>query len=201
MEKEILGELQRRTERLERRLRGIQIAFAVGILGLVVYACTALPKAQAQRDALPNVLRVRGIIIEDEHGRDRIILGAPVPDPSAGMRISPSVGMVINDTAGVERFGLGLKENGDMNMGFDAPPGTGDDRNRERINLGATGDGGAFFRLLDRRTLVPFRIYTDEDNRAWVEFLDFEFEGERATAVTRRRLGFEGWDTIQQPMR
>ncbi len=201
MEQQIIIELQRRTERLERRLRFFQTACALGVFGLVAYACTALPKAQAQPEASPDILRVRGIIIEDEQGRDRIVLGAPVPDPSEGRRISPAVGMVINDTAGNERFGVGLQANGRMNMGFDAPLGTGNERNRERLTMGADAEGNAYVRFLDRRTLVPFRMYTDEENRAWVEFLNFELEGGAPARVVRRRLGFSGWDTIQESMR
>jgi hypothetical protein len=201
MEQKIIIELQQRTERLERRLHFFQTVCALGILGLVVYACAALPNVQAQPETSPSVLRVRGIIIEDEQGRARVVLGAPVPDPSEGRRSSPAVGMVINDTAGYERFGLGLQANGRMTMGFDAPPGTGDERNRERLTMGADAEGSAYVRFLDRRTLVPFRMYTDQENRAWVEFLNFEVEGGAPVSVERRRLGFSGWDTIQVPMR
>jgi hypothetical protein len=39
--------------------------------------------------------------------------------------------MIILDPEGFERFGVGLMDNGQMGMGFDAPRGKGDDRNRE----------------------------------------------------------------------
>lgn len=200
MDDDVIVELQRRTERLERRLRFVQGACAVGILGLLAYACASVPRASSAQSAPSGILRVRGIIVEDEAGRARIVLGAPVPDPSEGRRRSASVGLVINDPEGIERFGLGLTEDGSVGMGFDAPPGTGDPRNRERINLGANADGTAFFRFVDGRTLVPFRLYTDEENRAWIEFLEFEFADGAPRQVTRRRLGFSGWDTIQQSM-
>ena len=49
-----------------------------------------------------------GILILSEDGFDRIALGDPKPDPSVGMRIGPSTGMVINDAEGFERMGYGL---------------------------------------------------------------------------------------------
>jgi hypothetical protein len=42
-------------------------------------------------------------------------------------------------------------------MGFNAPPGTGDDRNRERFTIVADEKGGAAIRLKDRRTFVVFK--------------------------------------------
>ena len=56
-----------------------------------------------------------------------------------------------------------------MVMGFDAPPGTGDDRNRERINIVADEKGGAHIRFLDRRTSVASRMYLDEQNQVWLK--------------------------------
>src|SRR5436190_3752112 len=62
------------------------------------------------------VLRVRALIVVDSAGRDRMFLGAPVPDPREGKRISPSVGLTVNDSAGNERFGLGLQSSGRFTM-------------------------------------------------------------------------------------
>ena len=60
-----------------------------------------------------------------------------------------------------------------MVLGLDAPPGAGDDRNRERINLVADEKGAAWIRFLDRRTNVVSRMYLDDQNRAWMSFSDF----------------------------
>lgn len=143
----------------------------------------------------PDVLHVRGLVVEDAAGRPRIVLGAPVPDPKEGRRNAPATGMVINDTAGYERFGLGLNAaTGSMGMGFDAPPGTGDDRNRERINLYADGRGGATIRMLDRETWVRARLAVDEENHVALEFLKFP-TGERVV----RRLSVDGDTTVRAP--
>jgi hypothetical protein len=102
------------------------------------------------------------------------------------------VGLVINDANGFERFGLGLMENGNVGMGFDAPPGTGDPRNRERINVVADSGGGAYVRFLDRKTFVPARLILDADDRFYLEFLDVK-EG----TIRARRLSFEGEETTE----
>lgn len=115
-----------------------------------------------------------------------------MPDPREGKRITPSVGMVINDENGYERFGLGLQANGHMSIGFDAPPKTGDDRNRERINIVADEKGGAYLRFLDRRTLVAGFLRLDANNQLWLAFVDV-----RPTEVVTRRIGFKGEETIR----
>ena len=183
---------------LERQLtstrRVLHAALFVG--GVLVVGAWAMPKHQST-----EVLRVRGLIVEDELGRERIFIGAPVPDGKDGRRSSPSVGVVINDTAGYERFGLGLKASGSMSMGFDAPPGAGDDRNRERINVIADARGGATIRMLDGATWVRARLTVTPAARPGVqdsvalEFLDFP-----PGAVISRRVSLHG-DTITRTRR
>ena len=79
-------------------------------------------------------------------------------------------------------------------MGFDAPPGKGDDRNRERITLVADEDGGSYIRFLDRTTSVPARLYLDDQNRVWLEFI-----GTQANEIVRRRIGLSGEEVIRSP--
>jgi len=182
-------DLRSRIEFLEaqtRRRRWRTVVPAVGIAAL--WLGTALSDAQDTR-----VLRVRTLIVEDESGRDRVILGAPVPDIKGGGRASPSVGLVINDPDGLERFAVGLQGNGRMVMGFDAPPGTGDSRNRERINIVADAAGGAYIRFLNRKTFVPGRLVLDDKDEFYLEFLDFP-----AGKTISRRIGFKGEERIEQ---
>src|SRR5210317_2313489 len=49
-----------------------------------------------------------GILILDEKGHDRLVIGDPVPDLYFGKRIGPSTGIIINDENGQERTGYGL---------------------------------------------------------------------------------------------
>jgi hypothetical protein len=180
-----------RIGQLERQLRQMRRTVSLLVCLMVAATLTAWQLPTPQRE----IIRARGLIIEDEQGRDRIILGAPIPDPREGRRSSPSVGMVINDTAGYERFGLALRATGAMGMGFDAPPGTGDPRNRERINIVADPRGGAYIRMLDRRTFVRSRLILDDSNRVALEFLDFP-----AGQVLSRRISMGG-DSVSQRSR
>ena len=77
-------------------------------------------------------------------------------------------------------------------MGFDAPPGTGDDRNRERINIVADNKSGAYIVMKDRRTNVIGRLYLDAQNQGWLEFSDFT-----QTPGIIRRWGLAGEETLK----
>ena len=185
----VLEDLRNRIELLEtqiRRRRQLTMALVIGIAALSF--STLMGNAQDTR-----VVRVRTLIVEDESGRDRVVLGAPVPDIKGGGRISPSVGLVINDAEGLERFAVGLQANGRMVMGFDAPPGTGDPRNRERINIVADAVGGAYIRFLNRKTSVPGRLILDDKDQFYLEFLDFP-EGKTLS----RRISFKGEEKVEQ---
>ena len=182
--------LETRIARLEGQLRA---AYAASLLfALLVLLAVTSPTPAPQQTTAP-VVRARGLIIVDEAGRERIMLGAPVPDPKEGRRRSPSVGLVINDPAGYERFGLGLTDEGRIGMGFDAPPGTGDDRNRERINIVADATGGAYIRFVNRKTFVPGRLVLDDKDEFYLEFLDFP-EGKTVS----RRISFKGDEKAEQ---
>jgi hypothetical protein len=180
------SQLQVQVDRLNRRLRRLQL-----VLVLMAFSAIGILLVEGIFAQGPTTLRARSLIIEDEAGKARVILGAPVPGPQ---RISPSTGMIILDKNGVERFGVGLLDNGNMAMGFDAPPGTGDPRNRERINLVADANGSAWIRFLNRQTRVPARLLLDERDQFYLEFLDFG-NGK----VTSKRISFAGEQTSELP--
>jgi hypothetical protein len=191
MKDEAIKSLQKRVRQLEWRLH-LLCAAVVLVVCLLTGMILTLSSVTAQEPTVA-IIRARGLIILDEQGRERIFVGAPVPDPKEGTRRSPSTGLVINDPSGHERFGLGLTEDGGMGMGFDAPPGTGDPRNRERINITADATGGAYIRFLNRKTFVPGRLVLDGRDQFYLEFLDFP-EGK----VIQRRLSFKGEETVEQ---
>jgi len=167
--------------RLERQLRLLKIAAAV--LAILAIAFALAPRPSAQQ---PESMRVRQLIVEDADGRARVVLG---PLDSGRNR---RAGLRINDTNGVERFGVAVMEDGNTVLGLDAPPGTGNDANRERITLVTDPTGGAYMRFLDRRTSVVSRMYLDEQNRAWLSFSDFT-----QTPAVIRRYGLTGEETIR----
>jgi hypothetical protein len=168
-----------RLARLESECRRLRVA--VLLLSVLVIATTTTlhPRAQQAQD----VLRARGVIIEDEAGRPRVVLGAPLPEGRSTTR----TGLKILDEAGFERLGMNLASDGTMGLGLDAPPGTGDDRNRERINLVADARGGASITFKDRRTYVASRMWLDSDNQVLLQFHDFARDPSRM-----RRIGLAG---------
>jgi hypothetical protein len=168
---------------LERQVRRLKATAFVATALAMVLAIVPRPYAQQPADSL----RVRQLIVQDRDGRDRIVLGY-LDAPGNTRRI----GMRINDPGGAERFGLSYRDNGAIGMGFDAPPGTGDDRNRERINIVADETGSAQIRFLDRRTSVVSRMYLDEQNRAWLSFSDF-----LRTPPLIRRYGLSGEENVE----
>lgn len=170
-----------RIRSLESQVRGMRV-----VLGIMT-AAGLIATLGAWRMGAQDVIRTRQIIVEDDQGRERMRIG---PQSDFGGQRSPSMGMTINDTVGMERFGMGLRANGRMSMGFDAPPGKGDDRNRERINIIADEEGGAQIRFLDRKTYVKGRIQLADDNRIVLTLLDV------SPGETRRRMISVDQDTV-----
>jgi hypothetical protein len=134
-----------------------------------------------------GIMRVQGLIVEDESGTARMVLGRVDDHPKS----TRGIGMRINDASGAERFGLTLNDAGAIGMGFDAPPGQGDERNRERINIVADEKGGAYLVMKDRRTGVVGRLYLDDQNRAWMQFSDFT---QKPPVI--RRWGLRGEEAV-----
>lgn len=103
-----------RIERTNRVLVGI-ISATFLLMGSSLLAGFSQPTPSQE------TLRARSLIIEDSAGRPRIVMSAPIPDRNAAG--NPRAGLIINDAAGVERFGLGLQDSGRLVVGLDAPPG------------------------------------------------------------------------------
>jgi len=172
-----------RVTALERQVRALKALTAVAIALVLMFAAMPRPAAQQATD----VLRVRQLVVEDAEGRARMRLGY-IDAPGNTRRF----GMRIDDPRGAERFGLSYIDNDSLVMGFDAPPGTGDNRNRERITIAADETGGAHIRFLDRRTGVVARWYLDDQNRAWMQFSDFT---QKPPSI--RRYGLAGDEVVR----
>ena len=178
-----LESMLRRMNRLERQLQILKVTALV--LAALALAMALAPRPAAQQPG--PTMRVRQLVVEDAEGRARLTLGS-LDRPGDNRRI----GMRINDPNGAERFGVSYMEDGRVVLGLDAPPGTGDDRNRERINLVADEKGSAYIRFLDRRTNVVSRMYLDEQNLAWISFTDFT-----QTPALVRRYGLSGEEVLR----
>ncbi|MDE2805338.1 MAG: hypothetical protein OXN18_09370 [Gemmatimonadota bacterium] len=67
-----------------------------------------------------------GLVILNEDGFDRLILGEETPDPHVGKRIAPSTGLVVHDRIGFERGGFGVLSREDSDfvvLGLDSSRG------------------------------------------------------------------------------
>lgn len=108
--------LQKRAERLERR----QSRFLVGTsVLLAVFLLSAWQSVQAPQENF----KTRALSIVDSSGVVRLTLGAPVPnsivDGKTKERRSSATGIIFNDATGNERGGIGLMDDGSMNLCFD----------------------------------------------------------------------------------
>jgi hypothetical protein len=176
-------------QRLEKLLLLSSLVSGCLLLGLL-YSFVA---PGGEKDAKDKVIRARGIMIVDEQGRERIAIGAPVPDPKGyGQRRSASTGLTINDANGYERFGMGLDDLGNMIMGFDAPHDKGDPANPERINIVADANGGSFIRFLNKKTEVVSFLRLDENDEFCMEFLD-----RKTGKIMRRQLRYDGEQIVE----
>lgn len=184
-------------DRLTKVLFG---TLTVGVWCLAAQAWYGTTPAQASDDKASQVIKTRSLIIIDEQGRERIIMGSPVPDPPhVGKRISPGHGMIILDEKGYERFGLGLMDNGNMGMGFDAPPDLENPKkNTERLHFIADAKGGATIRFLNRQTGVPGWIRLGDDDKLYFEFIDVQPDKNK---IIRRQLSIDGDKTFEQPFK
>lgn len=71
-------------------------------------------------------------------------------------------------------------------LGFDTKPDVGDERNRERLNMGVTASGQGWIRYLDNRTRARLRIALDSADAPAVQFLDWPDD----KRIIVRELGF-----------
>jgi len=172
-----------RAERAARRSRLLAAAAGIGVLATWVSGATWVRQPKAQ-----DVVRTKLLIIQDSEGRDRIVLGAPMPD---GRQY---VGMKILNAGGMEQFGLGLKADGSVSMGFDTKPGVGNPANRERLNMGVSATGQGWIRYLDNETRARMWLMLDSADTPVVQFLDWP-DNRR---IKVRQLGFAGETTLER---
>ncbi len=92
-----------RLDLLERRLRRTRAALAA----LGVLAIGAAWQAGAGESKTGQVLRVRGLVVEDASGRPRILLGAPIPEVKERKRKDDMTGLLVLGEDGADRVALG----------------------------------------------------------------------------------------------
>src|SRR2546429_2752651 len=94
--------------RLARWLKLAIYGWLLTVFVLLLPAWTWEPKAAQESKAQKDVLRVHQLVVVDEKGIDRIVIG-PVPDPQMmgkrEKRRAPGTGIQLNDGSGNERAG------------------------------------------------------------------------------------------------
>jgi len=96
-----------RLRQLERSLGLFKILSAFAALLAIFSVAYMALEAQLQKGHGPGVLRVKGLIIEDSAGRERILIGAPVPTVQGRKRQDNTVGVVVIGENGADRLALG----------------------------------------------------------------------------------------------
>ncbi len=98
-------------ERLHRMERGVQAWKAVCVVQtaiLVVVVCALLLRPLPGVLAGDGILHARGLVITDNNGRARVVMGAPLPDTKERLRKdSAYAAMVFLDEQGHDRISLG----------------------------------------------------------------------------------------------
>ncbi len=87
------------------------------VSSLALLACGWTAWRQHQLDSPHRIMHARGVVISDAAGQARLILGAPVPDPTRagkpiGTRATPLSGLVLLGPDGSERGGYGTSDAG-----------------------------------------------------------------------------------------
>lgn len=105
MEQNADSELKIRVTQVEQRLRLFQVVTAVGAVILSGAIFLAL-RPNLRNDRSRGVLRVRGLVIEDDKGRERVLIGAPVPKLAGRKRQDDTVGLIVLGENGADRVAL-----------------------------------------------------------------------------------------------
>jgi hypothetical protein len=165
---------------VRRQLRWVTAGWIASSVAGVVWI-VGLPTGSAQGlkggTAGGEILRARGLILVDEKGTERIVMGAPVPDPPQGKRVFPANGITFQDAKGKERGGLGILDDGRIVYALDS-------ENCDRVGLFVFPDGRAGLLVNDDHMNGRLLLQTEQDGTASLRFLD-------AAAKERMVLGMD----------
>lgn len=138
-------------EMLKRQVGQLRWMCSVCLLLVVVVAAGEFARVREVRAGThESVLRVKGIVIEDDQGRPRMLLGAPTPTVAGRRRTEALDGLVLLDSNGTDRFVVSYPGYEPQVMGkvgkrlYDAPSAgfmINDADGDERIGLGTNDDG------------------------------------------------------------
>ncbi|HEY0161540.1 MAG TPA: hypothetical protein VGB69_02575 [Edaphobacter sp.] len=133
--------------RENRKLRWLSVA-NLGFTLLCLTSAVRLPTVHAAPSD-DGILHVRGLVVEDSHGVERLRLGAPLPDPMVAdgvrhKRQGPVSGLIISDAKGTERGGYVTDDQ------YDEAFFTLDSRKGQEVLFLANPGGGTNLDLFDK---------------------------------------------------
>ena len=103
----LLAQTLRANRRLVRCVKGLFVLWAVTVVGFLWLSREG--SVRADSGPQDQVLKARGLVIVDEHGKTRVRIGAPLPEPiimGKEQRRDDSIsGILIYDALGNERGG------------------------------------------------------------------------------------------------
>jgi hypothetical protein len=149
MDNQNLTEIRQGLDRLTRRSRHLTLALAVAAVALAVSLAALVLTGRAVRAAVPvnGVLTLRGLVVVDGRGVERVRIQAPLPDPLVlGKRLPRGgtvSGILLSDDEGNERSGY-VTSDGYPNVFF-----TLDGLARQHVLFIAEPQGDPTLRLWD----------------------------------------------------
>lgn len=156
-----LQSLEKRTRKLERRLRLSVFGWLLTI-GLMV-ASSATWKSQAQQTTAPASLRVSELVVVDSKGIERVRIAGDLPDALIGGKRVPrgqqAAGVVLYDAAGGERSGyVTFEPSGNVGLTLDS-------RKEQLVSfIAAPDDAASMLQLRSGKDLIELRS-DDEGSR------------------------------------
>lgn len=179
-----------------RHARRPLVALLLLLLGVPTATSCQSPCRRSDLDTqVMNTLRVHRLIVVDDNGVDRVLLGAPVPDPvingKTHARRSPASGILLFDRDGQERGGFNTFEDGSVALAIDHQKGgheaagmyvfpdgrSGllifDKEGRGRAQLSVSRDESSSLALYDANKTLRIMLQTDgqEDGPAFIRLV------------------------------
>jgi hypothetical protein len=131
-------------EKQYRRLKALMVCLIALMLVQTAYTVWATRSSRTNG----QILHARGLVITDDKGTERVVIGAPLPEPTilekVHKRDGPISGLIIVDATGTERGGYATSDQGGNAIL------TLDGQGLQTVLLLAEPDGATTFRIWDR---------------------------------------------------
>jgi hypothetical protein len=158
-----MNDLEARLNLLETRhirmVRSLWLLATIMVAGIVVLRERPVAASAAENH---GILRVKGLVIVDENGTDRVWIGSPLPGQLVNgkreQRPSRQAGIVLYDDKGIERSGYVTDDkSGNVFLSLD-------DRHKQEAVFAADAERGTVLRLWYDKDSAEIRVDPDDPN-------------------------------------